>query len=153
MSLGYRIFFVHDEDVQKISQKQFNSLYPRKSTALPEYAGKTVLSVLVVLELVARKPDCVIRMDTHKIRFDVEGFIDEAYENEGMQLAASKLDGLFGDLNIRNVEKTSSLKLKTRNSVIEAGKRFDDRRWAQRHPRLSGPVLKKILNSVFGPSA
>ena len=153
MSLGYRVFFVHDGKVNKISQKRFNSLYLKNAEALPKFAGQTVVSVLVVYELVARKPDRIIRMDTQKIRFNGIGFVDKAYENEGLQLVASRMDDVFGSLGICNDMETSSQEAKGKGSIVDASKRFDERRWDQRHPELSGRILKKVMAGVFGTSA
>ena len=150
--MGYRVFFVSDDDVHKISHKRFNSLYRENTESLPKLAGQTVISVLVVYELVASKPDCIIRMDTQKIRFDAKGFVDEAYENEGLQLAASRMDDVFGGLESCNEIEATSHEKEGQNGIVDARKRFDERRWNQRHPELDGIVLKKIMTGVFGPS-
>ena len=150
MGLGYRVFFVQDEHVQRIAQKRFNSLYLKKTEPLTQYANKTVISVLAMYELVDRKPDTIVRIDTQKIRFNADGFVDEAYEDEGRRLVASKMDDVFsGLLQISGKDKLNENK-NADESVVDASKRFDDRRWKQRHPELSGPVLKKILNGIFG---
>jgi len=153
MSLGYRVFFIHEgENLSRIAQKRYNSLYLKKTEPFPQYAGQTIVSVLVVYELVARKPNRIVRMDTQKIRFDEKGFIDEAYESEGLQLAAKKMDDVFGSV-LNSINSCVSIQPeKSQDSIIDASKRFDDRRWVQRHPKLSGPMLKKILAGVFGPS-
>lgn len=151
MSLGHRVFFVHDGDVHRISQKRFNSLYQKNAEPLVKFADQTVISVLVVYEIVARKPDCIIRMDTQKIRFDRKGYVDEAYENEGLQLAASRMEDVFGNLlQSCNDTEISSHEEKSQGKIVDASKRFDERRWNQRHPELGGPLLKKIMTGVFG---
>lgn len=150
MSLGYRVFFIHGEDVHRIAQKRFNSLYQKKTEPLLRYAGQTVVSVIVVYELVARKPSCIIRMDTQKIRFDGEGFLDEAYQSEGLHLAASRIDNVIATLVSKSDTIVSSQSEQTKETIVDASRRFDDRRWSQRHPELSGPLLKKVLKGVFG---
>ena len=69
MGLGYKVFFVEDEHVQRIAQKRFNSLYLKKTEPLTQYANKTVISVLAMYELVDRKPDTIVRIDTQKNTF------------------------------------------------------------------------------------
>ncbi len=153
MSLGYRVFFVNGGDVHRISQRKFNALYLKKTESLSEYADQTVISVLVVYELVDRKPDCIVRMDTQKIRFDEKGFVDKAYESEGLQLAASKMDELLGKMGISDDMETTVHEGRDQGTIVDAGKRFNERRWNQRHPELSGQLLGKILTGVFGSSA
>lgn len=151
MSLGYRVFFVHNEDVHRISQKRFESLYQNNTEPLPIFADQTIISVLVAYEVVERKPDCVIRIDTQKIRFDTRGFVDRAYEYEGLQLVASRMDDVLGSvLNSCNGSEISNHDLKDHGTIIAASKRFDERRWNQRHPELSEPLLKEIMDGVFG---
>ena len=153
MSLGYRVFFVHSGDVHRISQRKFNALYLKSAESLCEYADQTLISVLVVYELVDRKPDCIVRMDTQKIRFDKKGFIDKAYEIEGLQLAASKMDELLGKIGISDEMETTAHEGRDQSTVVDASKRFNERRWNQRHPELSGQLLGKILTGIFGSSA
>lgn len=150
MSLGYRVFFVHGTDVRRISHKRYNSLYSNSVESFTSYGGQTVISVLVFYELVARKPDCIVRMDTQKIRFDENGFLDGAYEDEGLQLAASKMDDLLSGIVTSKETARSDDSGQVNGAIVDASKRFDERRWNQRHPELSGPIVKKILTGVFG---
>ena len=74
-------------------------------------------------------------------------------EDEGRRLVASKMDDVFsGLLQISGKDKLNENK-NADESVVDGSKRFDDRRWNQRHPELSGPVLKKILNGIFGSAS
>jgi hypothetical protein len=34
-------------------------------------------------------------------------------------------------------------------NVVDATARFEERQWDQRHPKLSGPSLERILNALF----
>lgn len=152
MSMGYRVFFIQNDEVHRISQKRFNALHQSKDASFPKFAGQTITSVLVVYELVARKPDHILRMDTQKIRFDQNGLVDQDYENEGMQLVASKIDTLFSDLLGGDENASSGKDEDDQSTLVDASRRFNDRRWNQRHPQLDGPVLQKILDGVFGTS-
>ncbi|MDC0434775.1 hypothetical protein OAM69_03940 [bacterium] len=153
MSLGYRVFFVVDEEVYRIAQKRFNALYLKKAAGLSQYSNQTVISVLVVYEIVNRKPNSIVRIDTQKIRFGEDGFVDEAYEDEGFRLAAAKIDDVINSALIMNDAIVMDDAHNIERSVVDASKRFDERRWKQRHPELSDPVLKKILKGVFGSAS
>ena len=141
MSLGHRIFVVDGESVVRLSQKSFNDFYFRESAALPQYAGHTMVVVVVIYEIKNRKPARIIRIDTQRVKVDTDGSIEKEHLTEGLRLAANRIDFAF---------ETKSSSAAHSSRVVDAKALFDERRWKQRHPELSGPALKKVLAALFG---
>jgi hypothetical protein len=136
MSISHRVFVVEEDAVFSISQKTFAALYSGKVGVLPKFAGQTVQIAVVVYTLQQRKPEAIIQIDCERIRILGDGTIDENYEHEGLHLAANRMWPL-------------EAKPKSSGNVVDATARFEDRQWDQRHPKLSGPALKRILNALF----
>lgn len=141
MKLGYRVFIVEGNAVRRISQKTFDAFYSGETAALPEYAGGSVLIALVIYELEHRKPKRIVRIDTQRIKVQSDGFIDEEDRMENLRLALNSVV-LEGALSAASRWDSSE--------VIDATARFEERRWQQRHPELSGPALKALLKALFG---
>jgi hypothetical protein len=136
MSIGHRIFVVEEDAVFPISQKTFNELYSGKVGALPKFAGQTVQIAVVVYTVHQRKPETIIQIDCERIRILGDGSIDENYAHEGLHLAANRM-------------WLSETNPKPSGNVVDATARFEERQWDQRHPKLSGPSLERILNALF----
>jgi hypothetical protein len=111
-------------------------LYSGKVGALPKFAGQTVQIAVVIYTVQQRKPETIIQLDCGKIRILDDGTIDEKYEHEGLHLAANRMWSLEANP-------------KSFGNVVDAIARFEKRQWDQRHPKLSGPALKRILNALF----
>ena len=151
MKLGFRVFFVEGNEITRISQAKFSSFHSKRNTFLKEYAGKTIVSALVAYETENRKPKQIMRIDTQKIKIDAGGRIDEIYEQEELRLIAGRMDSFFNVLPDSVCEAVSEYKSSEKHPVvIEATEKFDERHWRQRHPELSGPVLNKIIDNLFG---
>jgi len=150
MGLGYRVFFIQGDDVNRVSQKAFGSLHLKNNKSMLKYSSQTVLSALVFYELEDRKPKQIVRIDTQKIRFNSDGTLDDCYEQEGLMLVAGRVDKLLEETLHHNNQKSRRDGSAANDSVIDATDRFDERRWKQRHPELPGPTMKVILESVFG---
>ena len=89
----------------------------------------------------AMRPDRVIvaehiQIDCERIRILGDGSIDENYEHEGLHLAANRMWPLEANP-------------KSSGNVVDAIARFEERQWDQRHPKLSDPALKRILNALL----
>ena len=136
MSIGHRIFVVEEDAVFPISQKTFTALYSGKVGALPKFAGQTVKIAVVVYTVEQRKPKTIIQIDCERIRILDDGSIDKKFEHEGLHLAANRMWPLEANP-------------KSSGNVVDAIARFEERQWDQRHPKLSGPALKRILNALF----
>ena len=141
LHLGYRVFVVNGESVVRISQKSFNDFYFHETAALPQHAGNTIVVVLAFYELKNRKPERIIRIDTQRFKVDADGSIENEHHGEGLRLAVNRIN--FA-LDAKPVSPTHN------SNVVDAQALFDERRWKQRHPELSGPALKKILALLFG---
>lgn len=136
MSIGYRIFVVEEAAIFPVSQKIFNELYSGKVGVLPKFAGQTVQIAVAVYTLHQRKPETIIQIDCERIRILGDGSIDENYAHEGLHLAANRLWQKEADT-------------KSSGNVVDATARFEERQWAQHHPKLSGPSVERILNALF----
>ena len=141
MNLGYRMFVVNDESVVRLSQKSFNDFYILETAPLSQNAGLTIVIVTTIYELKNRKPKRVIRMETQRIKVDTDGTIDKEHLGEAMRLVANRISSVFDGKPLSATHKSN---------VVDAQALFDERRWKQRHPELSGPALKKILAILFG---
>jgi hypothetical protein len=80
MGLGSRIFLVNDDgSLQRLSLARYERLLHRDpKERLPQYAGKRIRYVLVVLEIENRRPTEVILVQYSYLSFDSEGRIDAA---------------------------------------------------------------------------
>ena len=136
MNMGYRVFIIEKDAVLPISQKTFTALYSGKIGVLPKFAGQTVQIVVVIYTVQQRKPETIIQLDCERIRILDDGTIDEKYEHEGLHLAANLMWPLEANP-------------KPSGNVVDATARFEERQWDHRHPKLSGPTLKRILNALF----
>jgi len=136
MSIGHRIFVIEEDAIFPISQKTFNELYSSKVGALPKFAGQTVQIAVVVYTVHQRKPETIIQIDCERIRILGDGSIDGNYAHEGLHLAANRM-------------WLSETNPKSSGNVVDATARFEGRQWDQRHPKLSGPSVERILNALF----
>jgi hypothetical protein len=142
MNIGHRVFVVEGESVTRISQKDFDRFYLRENAVLPQYAGRTVTFAVVFYEHKNRKPKRIIRIDTQRSRVKADGSLDQAHNLEDLRLAMNRMEVRLASPAPQAAPRSLG--------VVDAKARFDDRRWRQLHPALSGPVQKKILSALFG---
>lgn len=140
MNLGHRVFVVNNDTVTSISQKAFNDFYLRHKESLPQFANQTLNIAVVIYTLDKKKPKEIVRIDYQLMRVNGSGGIDEEFEHDAMRLVANKLDDMFG---VVSAEVVSC------GSVVNAVRKFDDRRHEHHHPNLSGPAHKRILEALF----
>jgi hypothetical protein len=140
MNFGHRVFVVNDDAVTPISQKAFNEFYLRHMNSFPQFANQTLNIAVVIYTLDMKKPKEIIRIDCQLMKVDENGGIDEEFERDGMRLVANRLDGL---LAVKPAEDVSC------GVVVNATRKFDERRHEHRHPKLSGPAHKRILEVLF----
>ncbi len=136
MSIGHRIFVIEEDAIFPISQKTFTALCSGKVGALAKFAGHTVQIAVVVYSVHQRKPETIIQIDCERIRILGDGSIDENYAHQGLHLAANRM-------------WLSETNPKASGNVVDATARFEERQWDQRHPKLSGPSVERILNVLF----
>lgn len=139
MSLGHRFFIIDGKSVVRLPQKTFNEFFFRERPVLRDRAGTALVIAMVIYELKNRKPAQVVRIDTNRVRVNLEGAIDKDHFDEGIRVALAR--GFDRD--------TTSFSVGASN-VVDAKQLFDERRWRQHHPEIPGPALKNILADLFG---
>jgi hypothetical protein len=93
MGTGFRIFLVDDDDsLHRVAMARYQRLRRRESgESLPQYAGKRVRCVMVVLEVAGRKPISMNHIDYYMLTFDHEGRVDTAELEKEARLAVEVL--------------------------------------------------------------
>lgn len=132
------MFVVNDESVLRISQQSFFDFYLRDKPSLARFSDQEITVAIAVCELRDRKPIRIIKIDTARVKVGAQGEMDARYHTEKIHLIARHV---LGDGSRRDFHG---------GTVVDALTSFDERRWAQMHPELSGPQLKQILDSLFG---
>ena len=141
MNLGFRFFVVGDDNsIIRISQRSYADFYMRHKPSLQRFAGSTINVATVIYTLEDRKPKHIIRIDHVRVRVDSEGAPDRAQVDESLRLIGNRVGKLLG----------SEPPAESPGNVVSAIHQFDERRWAQLHPELPGPALKRILEILFG---
>lgn len=136
MPIGHRVFIVEDDAILPLSQKAFNALHAGNAGILPTYAGRTLLIAVIFYTTHLRKPKAIIQVDCERIRILGDGSIDMNHELDGLYLAANRLD-------------RPETKLRSSGTVVDATAQFEDRQWDARHPKLSGPSYKRLVDALF----
>jgi len=88
MSLGFRIFFLNENDVLiRIPVMRFEAFYLRgdRKARFREYAGQRIRYALVILEVKSRKPVAIQRIDCSIMQLNDNGELDR---NEWLRRAA-----------------------------------------------------------------
>ena len=143
MSFGHRIFIVEGDEVIRISQRSFNDFYFREQPEFPQFGGSTVQFALDIFTLERRMPKQIVRIDCQRVQLAADGSMDQKQKFDTFRMVANRIDRtLFPD---EQPGKSGSPA-----NVVDASARFDDRRWNQLHPELSGPAHKRILEALFG---
>jgi hypothetical protein len=142
MNVGYRIFLIGDDDsTTRIAVKSFSDFYLRQKPALPQFHDTTIKVAIVICKLEQRIPIEILKIDCMRVKVGPDGSMDEDSYSDTLQLIGRRLGGPSHKARSEGQGK---------NSVVDAAEKFDERRWAQLHPELSGPALKQILQSLFG---
>jgi hypothetical protein len=91
MGFGSRIFFFEDDGtLRSVPWSRYDRLYKRDPSVLfPEYAGKAVKCVSVVIELENRISLSVLRTNFFITHFDKRGLIDRTRKEEALRLAVN----------------------------------------------------------------
>jgi len=140
MSMGYRIFVVEEDDhIIQVSQKSFNDFYFKHKPSLQNFAGRTINLAVVLYTLAGRKPKEIIRIDSQRLKVNAEGAMDQEHYYDELHLIARRLEPLFAE----------EPRPESSGPVINAVAKFDEKRWSQLHPKLSGPAHKRILDALF----
>lgn len=141
MGMGFRIFFIDDDDsLERISLAQYERLCRKHSKdRLPQYAGKRVRCAMVVLDVEDRKPQSITWIDCCKIPFDAEGGVDlEEWEKRG------QLVSYFLDLP---VEEQGPEKIIDARSLFAKKQYEREAKWS-----LTPEIEQAIEETIFGRS-
>ena len=141
MGLGYRIFFIDDNDsLKRISMAQYERLFRREhGECLKQYSGKRVRCAMVVISVQDRKPQSITWIDCHRIPFDKDGRLDYGQWEKEMRLIGDLLDPIFKEERRDNI-------IDARN--IFAKKRYDSEvKWS-----LTAQIEDAIEKAIFGKS-
>jgi hypothetical protein len=136
VTIGHRVFIIEGDAVSPMSQKTFNAFYLRDEAVLPQFASRTIQIAVVLYTLEARKPKQVIRIDSIRVKVRHDGSINKDDVFAGLHLAANRTG--------KSVHKPQAS-----GNVVDAKASFDQRNWEHRHPELSGPVQRRILDALF----
>ena len=141
MGIGSRIFLVNDDDsVQRLSMAKFERLHRRDpEERLPEYAGKRVRYVFVILEIENRKPIDIILVQHSYLPLDSEGRIDTVEMEKAASLAVDIVPPLLS-------EQRSGRTINARYKF--ARKRYYDQyKWTP-----SREIQEAIVKAIFSKS-
>jgi hypothetical protein len=139
MGLGSRIFLVNDDgSLQRLSLARYERLLHRDpKERLPQYAGKRIRYVLVVLEIENRRPTEVILVQYSYLSFDSEGRIDAAEREKQASLAVDIVPPL------RKECQTGQL--------INAHYRFAKKRYDYEYKWTASPQIRAAIGkAIFG---
>lgn len=137
MSTGYRVFIVKGDTIEPLSQKALADLY-RYKAILKNFAGQTIDIAIAFYKLEKRKPKEVTGIDCSRIKIRDDGSLDKEHHFEVLRLAQNRRSK---DYDAKQPRATGN--------VVHAADRFEEKSWKDRHPGLSGPAHKKILDALF----
>jgi len=138
MGISIRIFFVDDDgSLKRIPLTRYERLLRRDpKERLPQYAGKRVRYVEVVVQYLQRKPVEILRVLYLILTFDSEGRIDAAEQEKQRRLGMEMMPPILSE---------SSPKQIVDGRHRFAGKSYDDRyRWTPT-PKIDEAILKAIF--------
>ena len=104
------MFFLDEKDrLTRICMKRFNDLY-EGSECFPEYAGKRVRCIGVVLEIVYNKPFNVVSTAFTFVPFDSNGFLNKEEVLEETRLRMNCLDDEQDDPKVTSLVPVINMK-------------------------------------------
>jgi len=97
MGLGTRIFIVKEDDsLQRLTLKRYNRLIKgHPNEGLMQCAGKRIRFVLIVLEMINRKPVEVLMTEYSFLTFDSNGRLDAGEREKAARLAMDTLEPIL----------------------------------------------------------
>ncbi len=139
MGTGIRIFLANDDgSLKRFPLARFERLFQHKpEECLPQYAGKRVRYVLVIVDLVNREPVEIIGIQYPILTFDSKGKIDAAELEKEMRLG----------VNMVPIGTTEDISRK----VVNAEHRFLQKRYNNRYNWEPTPEIEEaIVKATFG---
>jgi hypothetical protein len=141
MNLGCRYFAIcEDDSITPISRRAFDDFYLRHRSSFLQFSGSVITVATVIYSTENRRPKQIIRIECMRVRVDESGSLDQGHLETSSRLLANRIDKIIGGAT---ADEGSG-------SVVNALEKFDERRWSQLHPSLSGPAHKRILEFLFG---
>jgi len=139
MGTGFRLFFVNDDDsLYRMPMARYERLLRLEpQERLPEYAGKRVRCVLVVLDVLGRTPLDIRHIDHFLLSLDAEGRIDPNAWDRETQLVGEMVDFHMGES--RDAK------------VVDARAHFARKRYFREFKWIPTPRVKQnIITTIFG---
>jgi hypothetical protein len=139
MGLGTRIFIVKEDDsLQRLSLKRYNRLIKgHPDEGLMQFAGKRIRYVLIVLEMINRKPVEIIMTEYSFLAFDSKGRLDAGEREKAARLVMDTLEPI-------------ALEQKP-GKIIDVKHRFAKKRFDDRYLWKPAPEIKTaIQRAIFG---
>ena len=141
MNLGCRHFAIHEDDsITPISRRAFADFYLRHRSSLRQFSGTVMTIATVIYTTENRRPKKIVRIECMRVKVDESGSLDQGHLETSSRLLARRIDKLVG----------GAPAVEWSGAVVNAVDRFDNRRWSQLHPSLSGLAHKRILEFLFG---
>jgi hypothetical protein len=139
MGIGVRIFLVTDDNcLERLSLMRYERLLRYDPTEhLPQYAGKRLRHVLVVLEMEHRKPVGIRKIEYGYLHFDSEGKLDIIKRERKARMAMELFPSLSDDEHPPQVIDARHL---------FARKRYSD----EYHWQPSREMGTAIVEAIFG---
>lgn len=139
MGLSIRIFIV-DEDgsLHRLALARYERLLRNDPVeTIPEYAGKRVRRVLVVVDLVNRRPVEIVHAEFAWLTFDSEGLLDRSEKEQEAKLVMQAIPPLLGE--------------KASEQLIDARHRFAKKRYDNEYRWKPTPEIEAaIIAAIFG---
>jgi hypothetical protein len=139
MGLGTRIFIVNDDDtLKRMPMKRYHRLFKRHpEERFLEYADNRIRYVLVVLEMINRKPAEILMAEYSFLAFDSKGRLDAGEREKAARLAMDTLEPILPG---KKLERLIDAKHKF------AKKRFDDRYIWKPTPDIETAIQRAIFS-------
>ena len=137
MALGWRVFFVSEDDqVKRFSAQQFDRLHFR-DRRFPELATKTINYMLVLVATEDRRPTRILHIECSVLAFDRSGALDSDAESDKMKLAVSMVESGYEADDVP--------------TVVNARHLFAKREFAHKYRWTSSKaVLRQVGEAIFG---
>lgn len=139
MGIGQRVFVISTADtVHRFSVQRFDRLHADAGIeAAPEFSGKKMRYIHVLLETVQRKPVKILNLECGFLQFDESGKVDSAARWDQMQLAVNMVDSGW-------VAHDAAALVEARH--LFARREYDHKyRW-----KPSVAILKQVGEAIFG---
>lgn len=147
MGVCVRVYLIQPNgEVERVSSKAFEDFYLREKPALVKYAGQCITVATVFYLSEKRKPIEIIKIDCMRVHVSSSGAPDPAFVATATRLLARQLDKGFSKAGLRKTSESEH----ANDVIVESTAAFDDRRWSQLHPPLTGTAHKNILADIFG---